>query len=72
MDWFKRIKDGITTKTDQKKEIAYLLGHKKGVFDIAYSNASNQLILCGGDGSLSFWSLDNFKHQKTLFLESKL
>ena len=22
MDWFKRIKDGITTKTDQKKEIA--------------------------------------------------
>ena len=22
MDWFKRIKEGITTKTDQKKEMA--------------------------------------------------
>jgi WD repeat-containing protein 61 len=42
---------------DARKEVRYLLQHTDGIFDIAWDAAHGQLIVAGGDGVLSVWSM---------------
>lgn len=52
----------------QKKEIAYLLGHKKGVYKTLFLEAKNWLVCLGGDGNCSIWDTQNYKHVKSFEL----
>jgi len=56
--------------TIQKKEIAHLLGHKKGVYKTLVCEKLNQIICLGGDGFCSIWDLTTFKHAKTIAISS--
>lgn len=56
--------------TIEKKEIAYLLGHKKGVYKTLVAKNYNVIICLGGDGLCSFWNLTTFKHIKTIPISS--
>jgi WD40 repeat protein len=44
----------------EKKEIRYLLQHSNGIYDLAWDASRNQLLVAGGDGVLSAWSLPDF------------
>jgi WD repeat-containing protein 61 len=56
--------------TLQKKEIAHLLGHKKGVYKTLINDDANQIVCLGGDGFCSIWDLNTFKHIKTIAISS--
>jgi WD40 repeat protein len=56
--------------TIQKKEIAHLLGHKKGVYKTLVYEKTNLIICLGGDGFCSIWDLDTFKHIKTIAISN--
>lgn len=43
-----------------KKEIRLIAHHSKGIFDFAFDAADNQLLVAGGDGVLSVWSVPGF------------
>lgn len=45
----------------RKEEIKLIAHHQKGIFDFAYDVADNQLLVAGGDGILSVWSLPSFQ-----------
>src|SRR5439155_5155187 len=53
---------------EKKKEIHFLKFHDKGVFDINYSQKHGVMIAAGGDGKISFWSLDDFSFIKSDYL----
>jgi len=38
-----------------RREVRYLLQHSKGIYDIAWDAARNQVLVAGGDGVLSVW-----------------
>lgn len=44
-----------------KKEIHHLIHHTKGIYDFAFDASDNILIVAGGDGVLSIWSVPDFK-----------
>lgn len=52
-----------------KKEIHYLLYHQKAIFDLQAND--NLLFAASGDGSVSIWSLDNFKLVKQILLSEQ-
>ncbi|MBK7852670.1 MAG: WD40 repeat domain-containing protein [Bacteroidetes bacterium] len=45
---------------EKKQEIKFLVHHKNGIFDIAYSATHNRVYTASGDGSIAVWSLDDF------------
>ena len=56
--------------TKEKKETAYLLGHKKGVYKTLVSAKHNVILCLGGDGLCSVWDLKTYKHVKTIPISS--
>jgi WD40 repeat protein len=54
-------------------ELKHLLHHSSGVYDLVFNETDNQLLVAGGDGVLSVWSLPDFKLIRSIPLcEGKL
>jgi WD40 repeat protein len=53
-----------------KKETAYLLGHKKGVYKTLVIPQEQTILTLGGDGVCSFWDINTHKHITALQLSS--
>lgn len=47
--------------TEGKKELRHIQHHHQGIYDFAFDRSDHQLIVAGGDGQLSVWSLPIFK-----------
>lgn len=45
----------------QKKEVRHIQHHRHGIYDFAYDRTDHQLIIAGGDGTLSIWSVPDFR-----------
>jgi len=45
----------------EKKEIRYLVQHTNGIYDMVFDAPRNQLIVAGGDGVMSVWSLPDLQ-----------
>ncbi len=46
---------------ENKKEIRHILHHTKGIYDFAFHVEDNVLLVAGGDGVLSVWSLPDLE-----------
>lgn len=51
-----------------KKEVKLLAGHTAGIFDLKYSPLNNIFISASGDGSVGFWSADEYSLIKSVHL----
>ncbi len=50
-------------QTSEKKELAYIVQHHHGIYDFLYDEQRNQVIVAGGDGNLSVWSIPSMELQ---------
>jgi WD40 repeat protein len=46
---------------NEKKEIKHIQHHQAGIFDFVFDPSDHQLIVAGGDGRISIWSVPEFK-----------
>ncbi len=54
-----------------KKELHHFTTHSKGIYDLHYQKEENQLIVLGGDGVLTVWSVPDFKLLRKIPLSSE-
>lgn len=46
---------------DKKVELKHIQHHHQGIYDFAFDRLDHQLVVAGGDGMLSVWSLPDFR-----------